>query len=100
MTVTRKGIRLFSAVLVMSLLLGLLPGIALPAAAETRGLTLEELKEKFPHGMFWNGPNPDGWTTVGCTHHRSGCSYDGSCGCNTFRGQSTQCMGFAEKLEK
>lgn len=98
MTVTRKGIRLFSAVLVMSLLLGLLPGIALPAAAETRGLTLEELKEKFPHGMFWNGPNPDGWTTVGCTHHRSGCSYDGSCGCNTFRGQSTQCMGFAEKL--
>ena len=99
MTVMSKGIRLISAILVMGILLGLLPGITLPVSAATRGLTLEELQEKFPDGKFWNGPNPDGWTNTGCDHHGTGiCTYDGSCGCNTFQGSSSQCMGFAEKL--
>ena len=98
MTFVHKGIRILSAILVLGIFIGFLPGMRISAGAATVGLTLEELREKFPDGKFWNGPNPDGWTDTGCNHHSRGCSYDGSCGCNTFRGSSTQCMGFAEKL--
>ena len=89
--------KLLAAMLTLCLLIGALPKLALPTQAAAKGLTLEELREKFPDGKYWNGPNPDGWTDSPCTHHRK-CTYDGSCGCNTFLGQSTQCMGFAEKL--
>ncbi len=99
MTVIHRGIRLLSAMLVLVILISLLPSMTLPVSAETRGLTLEELREKFPHGKYWNGKNQDGWTDNPCTHHRTtGCTYNGSCGCNSFMGQSSQCMGFAEKL--
>lgn len=98
MKVTRKATRLLSAVLVLGMLLGLLPGMTLPVRAETRRLTLEELREKFPDGKYWNGGNADSWTESPCTHHGYCGSYDGSCGCNSFMGLSTQCMGFAEKL--
>ena len=98
MKLMHKGIRVLSAILVLGILIGFLPAMTLPVSAKATGLTLEELKEKFPDGMFWNGSNPDGWTDTGCSHHKYGCTYDGRCGCNTFLGQSSQCMGFAEKL--
>jgi len=113
---------LLSWVLAMILLFSLLP--AVPAAADgleqTDGnepaslseaeesteptepirLTLEELMEKFPEGKYWNGGDPDGWTEKPCTHHGNCSAYgwNGWCGCNSFNGQSIQCMGFAEKL--
>ncbi len=63
-------------------------------------LTLEELMEKFPDGKYWNGGDPDSWTDKPCTHHGKCGTYgwNGWCGCNSFNGQSIQCMGFAEKL--
>lgn len=116
--------RLLSWVLVLMLMLGMFP--AMPAAAEDTQLealsettettepteatepeptepvklTLEELMEKFPEGKYWNGGDPDSWTETPCTHHGKCGSkgYNGWCGCNSFNGQSIQCMGFAEKL--
>ena len=116
--------RLLSWVLVLMLMLGMFP--VMPAAAENTELeelsetteptapteatepeptepvklTLEELMEKFPDGKYWNGGDPDGWTETPCTHHGSCGKYgwNGWCGCNSFNGQSIQCMGFAEKL--
>ena len=76
--------KLLAAMLTLCLLIGVLPKLALPTQAAAKGLTLEELREKFPDGKYWNGPNPDGWTDSPCTHHRN-CTYDGSCGCNTCR---------------
>ncbi len=93
-----KCLRALSVLLVLGLMIGLLPSVSLPVRAETRGLTLEELREKFPDGRYWNGGNADSWTDSPCTHHGYCGSYDGSCGCNSFLGMSTQCMGFAEKL--
>ena len=71
-----------------------------PEPTEPVGLTLEELMEKFPEGKYWNGGDPDSWTEKPCTHHGSCGKYgwNGWCGCNSFNGQSIQCMGFAEKL--
>ncbi len=92
---TKKTLSFALAVL---LILSLLPVTALPAKAASKGLTLEELMEKFPDGKYWNGGNPDGWTETPCTHHDYCSGYDGSCGCNSFLGVSIQCMGFAEKL--
>lgn len=116
--------RLLSWMLVLMLMLGMFP--VLPAAAEDTApeelaettettdptevtepeptepvkLTLEELMEKFPEGKYWNGGDPDSWTDTPCTHHGSCGKYgwNGWCGCNSFNGQSIQCMGFAEKL--
>ena len=67
-------------------------------------VTLTQLKQKFPAGKYWNhagqsNNNPDGYTSVPCTHHGN-CSkngYSGWCGCNSF-GSSIQCFGFANKL--
>lgn len=87
-----------SFALAFLLFLSLLPVTALPAKAAAKGLTLEELMEKFPDGKYWNGGNADGWTETPCTHHAYCSGYDGSCGCNSFMGMSIQCMGFAEKL--
>ena len=77
--------------------------VILPAPVRAAGgLTLDELREKFPEGKYWNHegkPNdPDGWTDSPCTHHDH-CDetpYDGTCGCNGFYG--IQCYGFANKL--
>lgn len=63
-------------------------------------LTLAQLKEKFPHGKYWNHVgmsknNPDGYTEQPCTGH------PGTATCNCFcvdpNDPSYQCMGFAEK---
>lgn len=62
---------------------------------------LIELCEKFPNGKYWNHVgsavnNPDGYTSVPCTHHKNGCSYSrpAACECN-FYNNAIQCMGYA-----
>jgi len=90
--------RILAAILALFLLTSMLPVAPVSATEPTRGLTLEEMQEKFPHGKYWNGGDPDGWTETPCTHHGNCNVYDGSCGCNSFLGLSIQCMGFAEKL--
>lgn len=89
-----------SLLLIAVILLSLLPAIPITTQAAARGLTMEEMMEKFPHGKYWNGGDFYGntWTETPCNHHGSCNVYDGSCGCNSFMGMSIQCMGFAEKL--
>lgn len=95
------------AVVLMSLgiLFFVAPKTEVSAASK---MTLSQLRAKFPHGKYWNHigsskNNPDGWTNTPCTHHGfegSGCSYDGSCGCNST-GQgiyAIQCAGYAYKV--
>ena len=94
------GKRLICFLLLAVLVVSMLPAVSITAKAAARGLTMEELMEKFPHGKYWNGGDfyGDTWTETPCNHH-GGCNvYDGSCGCNSFMGYSIQCMGFAEKL--
>jgi len=72
---------------------------ARPVQAADR--TLQELKNKFPQGKFWNHAgssknNPDVYTSTPCRHH-GGCDYYGGCGCNSFD-NAIQCMGFAFKI--
>lgn len=79
---------------------GLLKDTAIKANAAT--LTLNELKAKFPDGKYWNhgtGANdPNKCTDSPCAHAHGSCSFDGSCGCNSFNGEAIQCFGFALKL--
>ena len=90
----RDGIkRLFAFVLALSLLLSVTQVVAF---AET-GITLEELMEKYPHGTYWNGGDPETYTLIPCDHHYE-CDYGGSCGCNSFRGLGIQCLGFAYQI--
>ncbi|MBR3778312.1 MAG: SH3 domain-containing protein [Clostridia bacterium] len=70
------------------------------ASAEEQMLTLAELRQKYPHGTYWNhtaGGNED-YTLTPCTHHAGNCTYNGSCGCNTYQNAAIQCMGFAYQL--
>ena len=64
------------------------------------GLTLAQLKNKFPHGKFWNRSNQstnnqDGYTSTACSSHAN------TNNCNAFNPNGTnlswQCKGFAEK---
>lgn len=66
--------------------------------------TLISLAEKYPDGKYWNHVgsavnNPNGYTSVPCTHHSNGCSYEraGACECNWYNG-AIQCMGYSLKL--
>lgn len=96
---------LLVAVLSLGILLLATPKVEVNAASK---MTLSQLKVKFPHGKYWNHigskkNNPNGWTNKPCTHHGykgSGCSYDGSCGCNATSSshQAIQCAGYAYKL--
>ena len=96
-------------VLVMMISLGILLFIAPKTEVNAASkMTLSQLKAKFPHGKYWNHigsskNNPNGVTSRPCTHHGyqgSGCSYDGSCGCNATSSshQAIQCAGYAYKL--
>lgn len=96
--------RIRRGVLLLLALLCCLPPV--PAAA-AEGLTLEQLRAKFPDGKYWNHPpgsasNPDGWTDVPCTPHSGHRHrvFDGACGCNCFRGLTIQCEGFAYQLQE
>ncbi len=79
----------------------------------TSGLNLQQLKEKFPQGAYWNHKanntheysgmddygtcnNPDGYTWTPCYSH-SAVATAGYYDCNSFRG-AMQCCGFAKKI--
>ncbi len=69
-------------------------------SARAQTMTVAQLQAKYPHGTYWNhtkGGSED-YTTTPCTHHTGNCTYSGSCGCNTYKGKSVQCMGFAYQL--
>lgn len=99
--------RFFSLLLILGLLIGLLPAGAVKVHAATT-LTLAQLREKFPHGKYWNhvdkpgydNNNQDGYSSSPCPRH--GNIYSSSQTCNGFapngRQLSWQCMGYAEKL--
>ncbi len=60
-------------------------------------LTLDQLREKFPHRRYWNHysgeeNNPDGYTITPCTHNKRDV-----CECNEFF-YSSQCYGFVAKI--
>lgn len=90
--------RWLMAALCVTLLMTWLPWSV--AADGVQPMSLAELQEKYPHGAYWNhteGGNED-YTWNPCTHHTGDCVYNGSCGCNTYRNKSIQCMGFAYQL--
>lgn len=51
------------------------------------------LKQRYPHGKYWNYGNLDGYSDIPCEKHRGTVSSS----CNDFK-KSTQCLGFARKL--
>lgn len=61
--------------------------------------TLSTLKSAFPAGKYWNhatsaSNSPTSVRTVACSHHTGNCSYNGSCGCNSYS-TAIQCKGYA-----
>ena len=74
-------------------------------------LTLAQLRQKFPHGKYWNHANnpgasnsvnnQDGYTSTPCPKHNGYCGTSRQT-CNGFQPGGTQlswqCMGYAEKL--
>ncbi len=78
--------------------------------SEAAGMTVAQLKAKFPHGKYWNHANnpgssnsvnnQDGYTSTPCPKH--GTIGTSSQTCNGFQPGGTQlawqCMGFANKL--
>lgn len=82
-----------------SLIMGPAANAILPRSSAR--LTLQQLQAKFPHGKYWNhvggSNNPDGWTSVPCTHHDNCGYYPNNCACNSFD-NAIQCMGFTMKL--
>lgn len=91
--------------LVLALVLALWPvwsiADAEPAVtAAAQPMSVAELQAKYPHGTYWNhtkGGSED-YTTTPCSHHTGNCTYNGSCGCNTYKNVAIQCMGFAYQL--
>ncbi|MBQ7088921.1 MAG: hypothetical protein IJN04_04685 [Clostridia bacterium] len=70
------------------------------ATAAAQPMSVTELQEKYPHGTYWNhtkGGQED-YTTTPCSHHTGNCTYNGSCGCNSYKNVAIQCMGFAYQL--
>lgn len=69
-------------------------------SVKAQTLTVGQLRAKYPHGTYWNHSSggAEDYTTTPCTHHVGNCAYSGSCGCNTYRSKSIQCMGFAYQL--
>ena len=79
-------------------------------AVQSAGLTLAELRAKFPAGKYWNHAgnpgtssavnNQDGWTNTPCPKHKTVGTSEQTC--NGFAPNGTQlshqCMGYAEKL--
>ena len=105
----KRVTRVLSFALALVLLLNLIPlGAVHVEAAST--LSIQQLREKFPDGKYWNHAddpgsenyknNQDGYTSVPCPEHMTvGTSVQT---CNAFLPGNTQlswqCMGYAEKL--
>lgn len=67
------------------------------ALASARTYTLDELRQKYPAGKYWNHVgssqnNPEGWTDYPCTDHSQDNYYHGT------SGSAHQCAGYAEQL--
>ena len=86
--------RILSYILVFCIVLSVAQFVAV---ADSATVTIEELMEKYPHGTYWNGGDPETYTLTPCDHHTD-CDISGSCGCNTFRGWGIQWLGFAYQL--
>ena len=102
--------RIISIAVAVCLSFAFLPSLPITAAAEATGLTMEQLREKFPDGKYWNHAdnpgasnavnNQDSYTSTPCPRH--GTIGTSSQTCNGFQPEgkqfSWQCMGYAEKL--
>ena len=102
--------RIVSVILATCLCMLLIPNMSIKTMAATTGLTLSELREKYPHGKYWNHAdnpgsdnslnNQDGYTNIPCSQH--GVIGTDKQTCNGFMPWgmqlSWQCMGYAEKL--
>lgn len=100
--------------ILLSVLLGFIPSITTYAVVTDIQSEIVQLQTKFPEGKYWNhvgsaNDNVDGYTDTPCTCHGvSGVTHTegtGGCTCNHYydtvqssHNQSTQCMGFANKL--
>ena len=100
-----KSIRFRAIVALLLTAIVLESGMYSPASAASYSCvrSLEELEAIFPEGKYWNHIGIMCWdmtttTDSPCTHHSS-CTYSGSCGCNSYKGKATQCMGFAYSLQ-
>ena len=95
--------RMIGLLLVLCMVLSLMPVFSVPAEAAA-GLTLQELKAKFPAGRYWNGNNPDGTTDRACTVRSNGSHPDvgdsdlGSSPGDNYWCGACQCYGFALKV--
>ncbi len=93
---SKKVVRIISVLLCFAFLLPFCPYVLTETHAAV--MSLSDMQEKYPHGKFWNGGNSESYTSTPCTHHRNECTYNGSCGCNTYKNYAIQCMGFAFQL--
>lgn len=76
-----------------------------------RGASLTTMRQKFPHGKYWNHMpnrgcgmkynNQDGWTEIPCPKHKDYCGTSNQT-CNGYAPEgkelSYQCWGYADKL--
>ena len=81
------------------------------AETDVRGATLTTMRQKFPHGKYWNHMpykgcgmkynNQDGWTEIPCPKHNNYCGTSMQ-SCNGYapngKELSYQCWGYADKL--
>ncbi len=101
----QKTINLFlSVMMVITCVSVMMPNVS--AANYTCTKSLEELETMFPADRYWNHVGLQNWdmtttTDKPCTStHRHGyCYFNGSCGCNSYKGKAIQCMGFAYTLQ-
>lgn len=95
----RKLLALITSIL---LLCTMIPLSAVSVGAATN-ITLTELQKLYPDTAYWNHAkgepnNADGYTWIPCTHHVGNCDLKGQCGCNSYRGNASQCAGFAFQM--
>ena len=81
------------------------------ADSARRGATVTTMRQKFPHGKYWNHMpfrgcgmkynNQDGWTDIPCPKHNDYCGTSNQT-CNGYapdgKELSYQCWGYADKL--
>ena len=95
--------RLIAFFLAVMLLFSYINVLSLSVSAAYDVSALVALCKQYPDGKYWNHigsavNNPEGYTSVPCTHHKNGagCSYarPAACECNYYN-QAIQCMGYA-----
>ena len=95
-------------ILSLIMIMSVFSGLNFSAEATTT-MTFAQIQAKFPTGKYWNHSgsstnNPDGVTSIPCTHHNPKASYcsskglSGWCGCNSYNNGAIQCHGFALKM--